>query len=284
MGKPDHIGPPWSDKVKNIQAGTRKGRRGPKKVQKLKEIVPELEKQSEEMAGRTEEVNGGHGEDGTSETRVGKNNILKKDVAALHKKLDDLQADHAAFLQPRLKLSADLQQTRYQLALDPHHLDRDKQLKQARDIIDSLEVQLKVLTEGRMILLERLEQLEEGWASRAEVERERERDEAAEGRKKLLAEVERANAQLADNLAETQDQLHRCQQVNGDLKDNNARLRVERQTADDAAASAQRQLEEVVEQMRPRWQLLNFSPVRCLSRLGLALLVELSIELLLRFR
>ncbi|GAA5918461.1 hypothetical protein JCM1841_003979 [Sporobolomyces salmonicolor] len=282
MGNPDHIGPPCSDKVKNVQAGTRKGRRGPKKVQKLKEIVPELEKQAEtaETAEVTEEVNRGHGEDGTSETRVGENSILKKDVAALHKKLDDLQADHAAFLQSRLKLSSDLQHTRHQLPLDPHHLGRDKQLKQARDIIDSLEVQLKVLTEGRLILLERLEQLEEGWASRAEVERARERDEAAEGRKKLLAKVERANAQLADNLAETQDEL----QANGDLKDNNARFRVERQTADDAAAFAQRQLEEVVEQMGPRWRLLNLSPALCLSGLGLALLAELSIELLLRFR
>ncbi|GAA5861301.1 hypothetical protein JCM1840_005323 [Sporobolomyces johnsonii] len=321
MGKHNHHGRPSSDKIKyvviarstassspqtshsstahylstpprTVQAETLQGRRDAREVQELKATVVELQKQLEEERGRTEEVNGGHGEGGTEETLVAENKGLKREVAALRKKHDRLQADHSSLSQAHSKLSSDLQQSRHQVSLDPHHLDRDKELKQARDIVDSLEVQLKVLTEGRLILLERLEQLEEGWASRAEVERGRERHEAAEGRKKLVAKlvrVTKANAQLADDLTETQNQLHRYQQANGDLRDNNARLRAERQTSDDAAASAQRQLKELVEQMRARWWRLKLSPAAWIDGVllavlaVLALLAELSIQLLLRF-
>ncbi|GAA5897092.1 hypothetical protein JCM5296_004292 [Sporobolomyces johnsonii] len=261
---------------RTVQAETLQGRRDAREVQELKATVVELQKQLEEERGRTEEVNGGHGEGGTEDTLVAENKGLKREVAALRKKHARLQEDHSSVTQSHAKLSSDLQQSRHQVPLDPHHLDRDKELKQARDIVDSLEVQLKVLIEGRLILLERLEQLEEGWASRAEVERGRERHEAAEGRKKLVAKLERVTK-------------HRYQQANGDLRDNNARLRAERQTSDDAAASAQRQLKELVEQMRARWWRLKLSPAVWIDGVllavleVLALLAELSLQLLLRF-
>ncbi|BGP12557.1 hypothetical protein JCM10213_004858 [Rhodosporidiobolus nylandii] len=236
---------PRKDKSEIAQKGRLDERRQARENEERDAEIARLTRERDDALTRLAAQTSGGGGGGGWKQKGGANadvKAIQKDVGDLQKKLRRLEGERDSAIGERDGFAAKFKEAQQALDSDSRLKETTAALSEAQGKVSSLQARLKSVQEESEVFSTRLQQLERGAASQADIKRDKEKREFSEKMTKMEEKAHRLEddkVHLAAQLKTARAKANQLEELKETLERENARMRDEVRNAESLGARAE---------------------------------------------